>query len=332
MTSVERESENRDRRRARWLGAVAGILVLSLGACQRGGSAGAQVYSPPPPLALVAIVDPAPDRLASELRQLQAVISTQAMPNEAIVVMFLEPSFGALYVVQQGDSLSKIASARGITLAALEAANPQFGPLSGRDWKLIHPGERVIVPDGATEGALVLATRAPSGPPPPELIRVPPPPSNPTDFQRAQYKRTLDSDTTTNDARIAAWRAAAAKSIQPWQADVVAQLEAKARATAVAVRAPSTSTVSASVVAGLTTLHGLQGRRVLLLLGGGDTGPAPLTAQSLADINLVIANLSDAKLSAAWTAAGTSAGAASVSALDAALTQLQLPQVVNSQT
>ena len=82
-------------------------------------------------------------------------------------------------------------------------------------------------------------------------------------------------------------------------------------------------------MAGLTTLSGLDGRRTLVLLGGGDKGPGTLTPKSLADVNLVVANLSDTKAAAAWTTAATKAGAVSVSALDAALTQLQLAQVVN---
>jgi LysM domain len=332
MSSVKRESENGDRRLA-GLGALAGILVLGLAACSRpGGPSDADVYVPPPALSLVAILDPSADRLPGELQQLQTVISANATPGEALVVMFLEPSFGAIYRVQQGDSLSKIAAGHGLSLSALEAANPQLGPLSGRDWKLIHPGERVMLPDGASHGALVLVSRAPAGPAPPTLIRLPVLPNNPTDFQRAQHKRTVDSDNATNAARIATWRAAAAKATEPWQRDVIAQLNEKAAANVPSPPAPNRGIVSASVNAGLTTLLGLNGRRVLLLLGGGDIGPAPMTAQSLADVNLVIANLTDLKATAAWNSAAASAGAASVSTLDAALTQLQLPQVINRPT
>ena len=318
MSSVKREPENGGRRPGRWLAAVA-TVVLASAACQRGGVSDAQVYTPPPPLALVALLDPASDRLPAELQQLQDVITADATPNEAVVVMFLEPSFGAIYVVQSGDSLSKIAGAHTLTLQALEAANPQLGPLSGRDWKLIHPGEHVILPDGAAQGALVLASKAPSGPPPPTLVRVPQPPSNPTDFQRAQYKRTFESDNLTNASRIAAWQSATGYAIC-----VTGSAESKLT--------QREMDLAASVQAGLATLEGLGGRRVLLLLGGGDIGPAPLGPKSLADVNLVIANLTSSNASAAWTTAGSSAGAASVSALDAALTQLQLPHVVNRRT
>ena len=100
MNFVKRESKCSDRRPARWLGLLAGILALTSAACARGGVSDAQMYSPPPPLSLVAILDPSPDRLAGELHQLQAVVSANATPGEALVVMFLEPSFGATYVVQ----------------------------------------------------------------------------------------------------------------------------------------------------------------------------------------------------------------------------------------
>ena len=317
------------RRRPRWLGPLLAALALTSAACGQGPLSNTETYRPPPPLALVVLVDPSPDQMAAELHQLQDVIRVNATPGEAVVVMVLQPSYGQTYVVRPGDNLSSIASAHSTSLAALEAANPQLGPLSGRNWKLIHPNERVIIPDGATQDSLLLASRAPTGPPPPELVRLPRQPSNPTDFQRAQYNRTVAADNATNAARIAAWQAEAARSLQPWQQSVVDQLGKKASAQVAGARTPDTQIVSASVVAGLTTLSGLDGRRTLVLLGGGDKGPGTLTPKSLADVNLVVANLSDTKAAAAWTTAATNAGAVSVSALDAALTQLQLAQVVN---
>jgi hypothetical protein len=290
-----------------------------------------EAYKPPPPLALVAILDPSSSRLADQFRQLEDVIRADATPGEAVVVMFMQPSFGQTYTVRPGDSLSSIAAAHGMTLTSLEAANPQLGPLSGRNWKLIHPGERVIVPDGASGDALVLASKAPSGPPPPQLVRLPQRPSNPTDYQRAQYERAVASDDATNESRIAAWRAAAAAAVQPWQQDVVGQLEKKAGAAVVGSRTPDGPMVAASLVAGLTTLQGLSGRRLLLVMGGADSGPGALAPRSLADVNLVVANLEDPKTAAAWKSAAAGAGAASVNALDPALTRLQLAQLVNRQ-
>ena len=279
----------------------------------------------------MAILDPSSDRLADEFTQLGEVIRSGATPGEAVVVMFMQPSFGQAYTVRPNDSLSTIASAHGMTLAVLEAANPQLGPVSGRNWKLIHPGERVMIPDGATNDALVIVSKAPAGPAPPELLRLPERPSNPTDYQRAQYEHAVAAGNETNAARIAAWRAAANTALEPWQQDVAAQLQKRAASTVAGSRAPDGSMVSASMLAGLTTLQGLNGRRLLLVLGGGDSGPAALAPRSLANVNLVIANLEDPKNAAAWSAAATSAGAASVNTLDAALTKLQLAQVVNHQ-
>ena len=330
MNSLKRFRLGRPRgRRAGWVGPLIGLLAVASAACGQGGLSNSEVYAPPPALALVALVDPSSGRMAEELHQLQDVIRTTATPGEAVVVMILQPSYGQAYTVRPGDSLSSIATAHGLSLASLEAANPQLGPLSGRNWKLIHPSERVIIPDGAAQDALLLVSRAPAGPPPPPLIRLPRAPSNPTDFQRAQYNRTVASDKATNDARIAAWRAEADKALQPWQQQIVDQLGKKAVTAVPGARAPDRQILSASLVAGLTTLQGLQGRRLLLLLGGGETGPGVLAPRTFADINLVIANLSDAKAAAAWTSAGASAGAASVNALDPALTRLQLAQVVN---
>jgi hypothetical protein len=309
------------------------VLIAALGLCLGGCAPSARAsevrYSPPPSLSLVALVDPSSGRLADEVHQLQAVIRTNASPGEAVVVMILQPSFGTTYAVQPGDSLDKIAQAHGLTLAALEAANPQLGPLSGRNWRLIHPQERVLIPDGAVQEALLLVTRAPDGPPPPMLIRIPPAPQNPTDFQRAQYNHKVSADRATNDARVAAWRAEAQKSVQQWQEQVIDQLGKKAGSVDPAAPKPDRQMMAASLAAGLTTLQGLNGRRILLVLGGGELGPGTLSQNSLQDVNLVIANLANTKAAAAWTAAASGAGAASVKALDVALTRLQLTEVVN---
>jgi LysM repeat protein len=305
--------------------------ALSLAACGQGGLANAEVYKPPPPLALVAILDPSSPQLGDEFRQLEDVIRTNATPGEAVVVMFMQPSFGQAYSVKPGDNLSAIAQSHGLTLQQLEDANPQLGPLSGRNWKLIHPGERVMLPDGAAGNALVLVSKAPAGPQPPQLVRLPQEPSNPTDFQRAQYQRTVASDNATNAARIARWQAEASQALQPWQADVVSQLEKKAGTTVAGARAPDAAMVSASLVAGLTTLQGLTGRRLLLVLGGGGSGPGTLEPRTFAGVNLVVANLDNPTVAAAWTSAAKGAGASSVNTLDAALTKLQLAQVINHQ-
>lgn len=308
---------------------VAAALLIGASACSPTSRTNTRAYVPPPPLALVAIVDPSSGHFASQLRQVEDVIRANATPGEAVVVMFLQPSFGQTYVVRRGDSLSSIAKAHDLTLAALESANPQLGPLSGRNWKLIHPSEQVILPDGAAQNAFVLVSRAPAGPAPPELIALPKEPGHPTEFQRAQYQHALDKANTTNAARIAAWQAEAAKSVEAWQAQVISQLEKRSAASMPPTLTPNSRMLSASLTAGLTTLQGLDGRRLLLLLGGGELGPGSLAPSSVKDVNLVIANLSDNKAAAAWTAAGSRAGAASVKALDPALTRLQLAQVVN---
>jgi len=202
----------------------------------------------------VAIVDPSSGQIAPQLRQIEDVIRANATPGEAVVVMFIQPSFGQTYVVKPGDSLSSIAKTHDMTLAALEAANPQLGPLSGRNWRLIHPSEQVILPDGAAQNGFVLVSRAPAGPKPPDLIKPPSEPGHPTEFQRAQYQHALDKAKETNAARIAAWQAEAAKSVQPWQAQVISQLEKRAGVSIPPTPAPNSRMLSASLTAGLTTI------------------------------------------------------------------------------
>src|SRR5437879_1159655 len=194
------------------------ILALSASACGSSGAlANTEQYRPPPPLALVVLVDPSSGSMADQLRQLEDVIRASASPNESVVVMMLQTGSARQYVVRPGDSLSSIAAANGLTLSTVEAVNPQFGPVSGRNWSVIHSGQRVTLPDGAARAPLLLATRA----------------------------------------------------------------------------------------------------------------PATLAPRSLVDVTLVIANVSDPQAVAAWKSAGVAAGAPSVNALDPALTQLQLAQIVN---
>ena len=306
------------------------VLLFGLVACTAGGrQANSVTYKPPPPLILVAIVDPTSGTLPDQLHQLGGVVRAGASPGEALVVMLMQAHVAGTYVVRRGDSLSSIAGANGLTLAEIEAANPQFGPLSGRNFGLIYQGEKVTLPDRGAQDPLALVSRAPAGPPLPVLLQAPHEPSNPTDFQQAEYNRTVAANKATNDARIAAWRAEAERAVQPWQSQVTATLDAKAGTMATGTATTSGHALSASIILGVTTLQGLQGRRTLLILGGADGGPGAFAPHSLAGIDLVIANVADPAAGNAWTAAGKSAGAASVSVLDVALTQLQLAQVVN---
>jgi LysM repeat protein len=306
------------------------VLLFGLTACTAGGrQSGSATYQPPPPLALVAIVDPTSDRLSDQVRQLGGVIQAGASPREALVVMLLQAHVASIYLVRKNDSLSAIAAANGLTLAEVEAANPQFGPLSGRSWGLIYQGEKVTLPDRGAQDSLALVSSAPAGPAPPELVPLPKEPDNPTDFQKAEYERALAAARATNDARIAAWRAEAGKAVQPWQAQVTSDLSAKVGTRNVAAVGASPSTLSGTIAQAATTLQGLHGRRTLLILGGGEAGPAAIAAHSLDGINVVVANVTDPAAGAAWTKAVKDAGATSVSVLDPALTQLQLAQVVN---
>ena len=54
----------------------------------------------------------------------------------------VEPAAGSTYEVVQGDTLAKIAKAHGVTLKALEAANP------GVDPKKLHIKQKLVIPAG----------------------------------------------------------------------------------------------------------------------------------------------------------------------------------------
>jgi len=68
-----------------------------------------------------------------------------------------EPTAGSEYVVAQGDSLAKIAKAQGVTLKALEAANP------GVDPKKLKITQKLVIPAKAPESATVTPAAAVTG-------------------------------------------------------------------------------------------------------------------------------------------------------------------------
>ena len=133
-----------------WSDLRAAALALMLVGCGAVGppAANSGTYQPPPRLSLVAIVDPSGDQVATELGELTQVVEASVTPSETLVVS--TPSRGALattYLVRKGDSLDSIAGAQGVSLGVLEDANPQLGPIAGRDWNRIYPGDGVTIPD-----------------------------------------------------------------------------------------------------------------------------------------------------------------------------------------
>jgi nucleoid-associated protein YgaU len=52
---------------------------------------------------------------------------------------------GSTYIVQRGDSLSRIAKAHGLTLDAVIKANPQI-----KNPDLIHPNDKITLPNAAS--------------------------------------------------------------------------------------------------------------------------------------------------------------------------------------
>jgi hypothetical protein len=310
------------------------VLAAAVAACAPASPGGAaERYVAPPPLALVVIVDASGGRLATQLEQLRQVVGASATPSETLVVTLVSAAGRAgTYVVRGADSLNAIAARLGLTLAALESANPQLGPVAGRDWNRIYPGDRVTIPDAEADpaAASLLVTRAPAGPPPPALTRPPERPQNPTTFQARQYERAAAAAQAVDGERVAAWRASAAAAVAPWQRQVAAELLAIEQDPARTQPAPDArGDLGASIMAAATTLDGLPGRRVLLVLGPGPAGPPDAVGGSgaLAGIHLVVANLAQPGATAAWSSAAT-AGGARVTALDPALTDLQLPAAV----
>jgi len=324
--------------RARVMGLASVIGVLAVTGCGAVPGAGpaagpAGAFRPPAPLALVAIVDPSSDQARSELGQLETVIQAGVTPSQTLVVSLLSATpVAGTYVVRRGDSLVSVAGANGVPLASLQGANPQLGPLAGRDWNRVYPGDRVTVPStqsGRPVGNAIV-TRAPAGPPAPALVRIPVQPANATTFQEVQYRRALAAAEAENARRIAAWRAEADTQLRPWQTQLRSRLHDLAGSLDGAqVSSPRDGDVAAAIQAAANTLAGLPGRRVLLLLASGriDQVANAASGASLTGIHLVVANLTGSGTSMLTSAAA--AAGATVTALDPALTELDLAAAVN---
>ena len=93
----------------------------------------------------------AQENLAADLDKDVDAVSAAEVSAEATDLAAKEPAadtverVGSTYSVQRGDNLTHIARDHGVSLEALEAANPQI-----RDRNLIHPGEQINLPAGAT--------------------------------------------------------------------------------------------------------------------------------------------------------------------------------------
>src|SRR2546430_17314030 len=107
MSSLTRPGQGSRGRPAGWVGPLISLLAISSAACGQGGLSNSEVYSPPPALALVALVDPSSGRMADELHQLQEVIRTTATPGEAAAGMVLHPSSRPAAPVPSGASLGQ---------------------------------------------------------------------------------------------------------------------------------------------------------------------------------------------------------------------------------
>jgi LysM repeat protein len=91
------------------------------------------------------------------------------------------PPSGTTYVVRWGDTLGRIASRFGTTVAAIVAANPQIS-----NPNLIYVGQVITIPTGGTGGQ----------PPPP----VTPPPPTTTTFELGGQTQTLETGQLMMDA------------------------------------------------------------------------------------------------------------------------------------
>jgi hypothetical protein len=265
--------------------------------------------------------------------QLAAVLQGRVLPSEVVIGSLATSSSSVtIYTVGRGDSLAAIASAHQLTLSALETANAALGPAGGRSWDLIHPGDRVSIPDSQTsaQAPAFVVKRLPAGPTPPSLLVPPNCPANTTSFRRAECANTARKDRQLNEARKAAWWASEDEHLRPPRSELIRLLQGIAAAPGGGVHpALGGAALGGSIQVAANTLDQLAGRRVLLVSEPGDGGPPALQNGELAGIHLVVTGVTDPPAGAGWTMAGKAAGAASAVVLSPALTQLTLAAAVN---
>jgi hypothetical protein len=300
------------------------------------GTAGAgsqhRQYAPPTRTVYEATLDE-----VEGARQLADVLRDGALPAEAIIGVGVAPRAQggpgvSIHVVQVGETLTSVATATGVTLAALEAANPAFGPASARNWDLIHPGERLSIPGSSTvQFTTFVNSRLPAGPPPPALLEPPTCSSADTPYVQARCGSQVKQDEQVNSGRIAAWSATADAQLRPVLANVLRTLgglETQVTSDQEPVAAGRSEAFAETVQIAAINLAQLPGPRVLLLAALDDSQPA-LQHGELAGIDLVVTGPSTPAAQAWWTSAALNAGARSVHVLDPILTQQSLSSVVN---
>jgi LysM repeat protein len=81
-----------------------------------------------------------------------------AAPSQSIEPTPTPVPTPATYVIQKGDTLSKIATANGLTLAELMAANPEI-----KDPNKIVEGQQIVIPPPPAEVPGIGGSAAPSG-------------------------------------------------------------------------------------------------------------------------------------------------------------------------
>ncbi|MGA2243633.1 MAG: LysM peptidoglycan-binding domain-containing protein [Verrucomicrobiota bacterium] len=137
---------------------VTGLVVMLIQGCKREQPAD-QSSTPPPDTSAAALANsntPPPDMssnpvalAASNSAPVAAPLPVPATPPPMAtpVPTPTEAPTGAEYVVVQGDTLAKIAKANGVTVKALENANP------GVDPKRLKIKQKLVIPGKATEAA-----------------------------------------------------------------------------------------------------------------------------------------------------------------------------------
>jgi LysM repeat protein len=152
---------------------VTGLVVMLIQGCKpekpadtsgntpsdttNGSSMGSTSTSPTDLSSNSAVASPAsnttPMAAASPVPSTPPPMSTPT-PAPAPTPAAVEPAAGAEYVVVSGDTLAKIAKANGVTLKAMEAANP------GVDPRKLKPKQKLVLPGKSADASAVPAAGA----------------------------------------------------------------------------------------------------------------------------------------------------------------------------
>ncbi len=132
---------------------ITGLVAVLINGCKR--TQPDDVVTPPPPND-TNLIDMGTNQIAPPTNTVIIPPPTPPQTNVVVPPIDVPPAGGSEYVVVKGDSLAKIAKKSGVTLKALQAANPGVVPTK------LKIGQKLVIPAGGKTSAGTGGVTAPT--------------------------------------------------------------------------------------------------------------------------------------------------------------------------